>query len=43
MDRSVWLELRTAGASLPRCLYADAVMPVPSFSDREVAAEVPPP
>jgi len=27
MDRSAWLESRTAGASLPSCLYADAVMP----------------
>ncbi len=43
MDRSAWLESRTAGASLPRCLYADAVMPAPSLSKTEVAAEVVPP
>lgn len=43
MDRSAWLELRTAGASLPRCLYADAVMPAHSLCEREVAAEVAPP
>lgn len=43
MDRSVWLEPRTAGASLLRCLYADAVMLVSSLCDRKVAAEVAPP
>lgn len=39
MDRSACLESRTAGASLPRCLYADAVRPVLS-TERKVAAEV---
>lgn len=42
MDRSAWLEPRTAGASLPRCLYADAVMLAPLPCEK-VAAEVAPP
>lgn len=37
MDRSVWLEPSTAGASLQRCLYADAVMLVPLLCDRAEA------
>lgn len=40
MDRSVWLEPGTAGASLQGCLYADAVMLLPSLGDTAVAAEV---
>lgn len=43
MDRSAWLEPRTAGASLLRCLYADAVMPAPPLCERKVAAEAAPP
>lgn len=43
MDRSAWSEPGTAGASLPRCLYADAVMSASSLPERKVVAEVAPP
>lgn len=43
MDRSAWPEPSTAGASLPRCLYADAVMSASSLPERKVVAEVAPP
>lgn len=43
MDRSAWPEPSTAGASLPGCLYADAVMSASLLPERKVVAEVAPP
>lgn len=43
MDRSAWPEPGTAGASLLRCLYADAVMSASTLPERKVVAEVAPP